>query len=255
MLDEEVEILLREIREGVKTRPQSRQTASAITHPLADNGDCDPLMIIKNSEETLSNASRLDSYLTTTGRAWDRLPPIASKRAGAAARLEIWLKSRLKTLTRWFTWEQVNFNAAVHHALRDVIQEITEDRRVLDKIQQAIQTGMEHHRAEIEELRAELEVSRTVINSELRAQQNESERQSVEINAAIQEQARLMDLIYELRKQDEQIQAEQRVCFRQFALEQSETVALRRRSELKVQVLLEELGKRIEALEQGTKRS
>ncbi|HYW74948.1 MAG TPA: hypothetical protein VE961_28235, partial [Pyrinomonadaceae bacterium] len=37
-------------------------------------------------------------------------------------RLELWLKKKSKPLTRWFTWEQVNFNHAVNEALGDVVE-------------------------------------------------------------------------------------------------------------------------------------
>ena len=62
--------------------------------------------------------AQLEADLAVTGRAWNRLPPIASDRRGAAARLEVWVKRQLRRATNWLTWEQINFNAAVNDALR-----------------------------------------------------------------------------------------------------------------------------------------
>src|SRR5438874_458279 len=110
MVDEEVEIVLREIRERVISQARAERMASASS--VAGNGDG----AITNTDETSSAAElvRIGGYLSTTARAWDRLPPVISNRSGAMSRLELWFKSRAKSLARWFTWEQVNFNAAVH---------------------------------------------------------------------------------------------------------------------------------------------
>ena len=84
--------------------------------------DAEALQQTNDDNETLTaeNLSLIESYLTTTARAWDRLPPLVSNRSGLIARVELWLKRQLKRATHWYTWEQVNFNAAVHHALRDL---------------------------------------------------------------------------------------------------------------------------------------
>ena len=116
--DTEVEEVLREIRQhlraGVEPRP---------------NGGGDP------SGRPLA---QIESDLSITERAWGRLPPVQSERRGLASRLELWLKRRLKSATRWFTWEQINFNAAVNHALR------------------AAHALLSAHDKEIRELRAEV---------------------------------------------------------------------------------------------------
>ena len=44
------------------------------------------------------NLALINSYLTTTGRAWDRLPPLVSNRSGLSARIELWLKRNLNEL-------------------------------------------------------------------------------------------------------------------------------------------------------------
>lgn len=96
--DAEVESVLLEIRERLR----------GITDASAD-GDGD------RSREALA---RIEGSLAVAERAWDRLPPVVSDRTGWRARLELWLKRRLKGATNWFTWEQINFNAATKDALR-----------------------------------------------------------------------------------------------------------------------------------------
>ena len=245
MFDEEVEVLLQEIRDEVKANSQLSKR-SGVGNLLPENGNSEAF-ITSGPSDDLAYTSRLESYLTTTARAWDRLPPIISNRHGVAARLELWLKSRLRTLTRWFTWEQVNFNAAVHHVLHDLIEELKDDRRrfvdtqirVADKIReesQSTQSMIEGQQETLEKLRAEfwaeVETSQTVFGSELRAnaeaQQNEFERQRADIKnlraileAQRSSQAELLDHIAHLRKQDEQIRASQRLFFKQFTVENS----------------------------------
>lgn len=61
--------------------------------------------------------ARIEASLAVAARAWDRLPPVLSDRRGWRGRLEIWIKRRVSRAMNWFTWEQVNFNAAVADAL------------------------------------------------------------------------------------------------------------------------------------------
>ena len=121
MVDEEVESILREIRERMLS--ESPVTAFNVGPSATGNGTGDGT--VKKDPEggiTTTEVALIGSYLTTTARAWDQLPPLISNRSGILARLELWVKRRLKTATHWFTWEQVNFNAAVHHALRDTLE-------------------------------------------------------------------------------------------------------------------------------------
>src|SRR5205085_5671162 len=112
----DVETVLREIRERVIAENESSAPVAVIssaspsldTHPQADSNHSPAL-------------DRLSAQLAITARAWDRLPPLVSNRSGALRRIEISIKKAIKPLTRWFTWEQVNFNAAVHHALLEAL--------------------------------------------------------------------------------------------------------------------------------------
>src|SRR5712691_7752419 len=128
MAETEVESILREIRERVRSQQCAGQdvAASAAARNAignAGNGASDAGVSRSGDSESTphENLALINSYLTTTARAWDRLPPVVSNRSGVAARLELWLKRHLKRATRWYAWEQINFNAAVHHALSDLL--------------------------------------------------------------------------------------------------------------------------------------
>ena len=267
MVDEEVEIVLREIRERVISQARAEQIASAST-PAAENGDN------RYEDETSSAAelARINGYLTTTARAWDRLPPVISNRLGAMSRLELWLKSRAKSLARWFTWEQVNFNAAVHHAIRDTLDALSHQQAAIASLRRDAETRQAEttvHLAELSakvdalaaELRTESEArridfqnQRTEINT-LRAElRGESEARRIQIEDALQaaiqtelrqQSARLSELANELRERAN----EQRVSFKQLSLENSEAAAFQNTSWRKIESALAELDQRLKELE------
>jgi hypothetical protein len=217
MVDSEVENILSEIRERVLAEQRAAEASSAsnLARPTIGNGGDPAVSRAKGSETAAAETLALiDSYLTTTARAWDRLPPVVSNRTGTLARLELWLKRRLRGGTRWFTWEQVNFNAAVHHALREMLQALSSREQALAKLR-----------------------------SETETRQKEVEHQT-ETNAA-----RLSELVTELRERDAHLQDEQRVCFKQLSLEATEAAVLEDRARRKTEALLEELKRRIEQLE------
>ena len=227
MAETEVEIILREIRERVLSQQRSGQgvVAAAAARSASANaangsngaGDSGSARMGESETVAAENLALINSYLTTTGRAWDRLPPLLSNRSGLAARLELWLKRRLRAGTRWFTWEQVNFNAAVHHSLRDMLQ-------VLSVYQQ-----------ELARLRARVDADAELLEQH----QAELEAYKLHVDA----------LTRELRERDERLQEEQRVCFKQLALETSEAAVLEDRARRKTEALLEETKRRIEQLE------
>jgi len=66
----------------------------------------------KPNGSAVAELDRLRANLMIAERAQDRLPPVTSYRHGRLAKIELWIKRRLKQATRWFTWEQTNFNAA-----------------------------------------------------------------------------------------------------------------------------------------------
>jgi multidrug resistance efflux pump len=216
MADTEVENILREIRERVVSQHRAsrdlaaRSASSTLTN--GGNGAADPdaggMQAIGTA--TAENLTLINSYLTTTARAWDRLPPVVSNRSGLFYRVELWLKRKVRRATRWFTWEQVNFNAAVHHALRDLLPLLSAYEQELGKL-----------RARIDD----------------------------EAATRTQLEARIAELLSELRERDEHLRDEQRVCFKQLALETSEAAVLEDRARRKAEAVLEELQLRIEQLE------
>jgi len=120
MPDTEVENTLREIRERVRAEAARQsplapaETLTAAPAPHANGHSSHP----HPAAEALA---RLQADLATTERARTRLPPVMSNRGGSVARLELWLKRLIKRAAHWFTWEQVNFNSAAHHALAEAL--------------------------------------------------------------------------------------------------------------------------------------
>ena len=228
MAETEVESILHEIRERVlsqqRTGRDSSATRSAKTNRGNGAGDSEALQQITNDDKeslTAESLSLIESYLTTTARAWDRLPPLLSNRSGSIARVELWLKRQLKRATHWFTWEQVNFNAAVHQALRELLP------------------VMAAHEHELQALRAQLA-----------AQSAAAETQLAELEALSDKtETRVERLVNELGERDANLRDEQRVCFKQLALETSEAAVLEDRARRKNETLLEELQGRVDRLE------
>lgn len=267
----EVETILSEIRDRVRADQEQRSAsgtlvvqgepgAESLADPTAESGS--------GSAESLA---RLSAHLTTTERAWDRLPPLYSNRSGTAARLELWIKARLKSLSRWFTWEQVNFNAAVHHALSDTLealrthgQELLEIRADLKKETEARLARFEQAEREVQALRAHVEVQVADIRSRVSslATQNVAiEKRLTETNAAQANlQANMNARLSEISTEDDtrisnlakeidgrlsalaaDLREEQRVCFKQLSLESSEAAVLEDRGRSAIESRLEKL--------------
>ena len=135
--DAEVESVLAEIREGLRAGADGPHSPDRRRQSLA----------------------QMEADLTVTARAWSRLPPVVSNRRGAAARLELWAKRQLRRATKWLTWEQINFNAAVNDALRlahGLLAEREAERAELRARVEELSAGLEELRA----LRAEVELLR-----------------------------------------------------------------------------------------------
>jgi predicted transcriptional regulator len=239
MGETEVESILREIRERVLSRERSNEhVGPAVRSELAKGTNGNSSQAGQSEMVAAENLALINSYLTTTARTWDRLPPLVSNRSGLTARLELWLKRRLRVGTRWFTWEQVNFNAAVHHALRDVLQVLSAYEQELTKLSaetNAANEARRMHETELDALRAEIA----------------AQRQAIELVSAqkAQVEARLTELVKELRERDEHLRDEQRVCLKQLSLETTEAAVLEERARRKAATQLEELRGRIEELE------
>jgi small-conductance mechanosensitive channel len=255
MVDEEVEKVLREIRERVIAEERQLQSTKLSSHPsqFSENGTS-PSAGLRETD-TAESLSLISSYLTTTARAWNRLPPVVSNRTGTLGRLELWIKQQAKRATNWFTWEQVNFNAAVHHALRDSLQNLRRTEESLDK-------SREELRGEIRKLNELIQQHSEALNSERNERQVENERRVHEVaalrmqldQAAAELRSAVAYAVAESRERSDNVKEEQRVCLKQIALETSETAIMEDRARRKADELIADLGRRLEKLEGKNKR-
>ena len=184
----EVESILNEIRERVRADENQREAASALTIRNGHGLDSSPSpSTIATGPESLA---RLEAHLTTTSRAWDRLPPVFSNRSGMAARLELWLKARLKSLSRWFTWEQINFNSAVHHGLSDALEGLRAHEQQLIRMQTELNQTKEALRVELSQtteiLRSESRQGTEALRSESRQNTEALRSESRQTTEALQ---------------------------------------------------------------------
>ena len=285
MADLEVENTLREIRERVLADAQWRAPAGAngvtgLNGAAAANG-AEAAVTNGHAGPAPEALARMDANLATTARAWSRLPPLLSYRRGAAARFEIWVKRLVKRAAHWFTWEQVNFNAAVHHALGDARAALAAQEQALAAQEQALARAREELReevlGEVRALRAEAEADRAraaglqaqVAEAQARFETGgaqlrqafaaglerlaESQRAST---AALRGElgegqlaeirARAAELHAEMRERVDGLLEEQRVCFKQLSLEAGEAAVTHDRARRQLEA-------RLEALETGVK--
>jgi hypothetical protein len=211
--------------------------------------------------------------LTTTARAWDRLPPVFSNRSGTAARIEVWIKARLKIFSRWFTWEQINFNAAVHHALGETLTAFHSQMAE----HEALRGEVRRQREEIDAQYAEIDSLRAQLQADSAARKVDSQNQQREINAwraelhgelegariqaegqGAEQRARTEKMLAkfssELGDRQDHLENEQRVCFKQLSLETNETAVSSERAQQRIHTLLEEINQRIKLLEDSEKQ-
>src|SRR5437763_12279197 len=136
MVDHEVENTLREIRERVLADTRPRAEAEGPTpagQSLTPGG-----VAAEHDGPAVEALARLQANLSTTERAWSRLPPVLSYRRGLPARVELWLKRQIKRAAHWFTWEQVNFNSAAHNALLDAREALAAHERAFAAHERAL---------------------------------------------------------------------------------------------------------------------
>ncbi len=242
MVDEEVENILAEIRERVRARELPSATTANSTPDLGtgESSFAVPGNLAASEAEALA---RIDSYLTVTSRAWDRLPPLISNRNGSMARIELWVKRQIKRATHWFTWEQVNFNAAVHHALRDALQALSAYERAWEEWH----AKTESHRTMLAESQAAFNLQREKFETERAELQ--AQRSAQIVTQRKEMDARLAAFAQELQERFAHQQEEQRVCFKQLSLEATETAVLEDRARRKTEQLLQDLRIRLDQLE------
>ncbi|MBC7929455.1 MAG: hypothetical protein H7Z38_02710 [Rubrivivax sp.] len=285
MVDREVEDTLREIRERVlseSTHAVAESRPAADVQGLATSAGNGAAHLMHADGRAGESLARLQANLATTERAWSRLPPLMSNRRGRTARLELWMKRQIKRAAHWFTWEQVNFNSAVHHALGDVRDALGDTRETLTMqghalaqaqsdiaaLHASLRDSLEHLRSESEadrarasELRARLAAAESRFDSrlaelrraldagveQLRAEQRaHTDGLRAERDARIH--AREEQFQNEMRERVEHLLEEQRVCFKQLSLEAGESAAMQERARRQIEARLEALEK--ERLEQ-----
>jgi len=236
MVETEVENILTEIRERVRSTP-APQAAS-----LALNGSERSALDVPRQAGSAETLALINSYLATTARAWDRLPPVVSNRHGLPAQLELWFKRHLKRATRWYAWEQINFNAAVHQALRDLLPVLADHDRTLRA------TSAEREQAAREREQRE-EDSRT-LQTTVQAMRAQTEAQRIRGDAEIERlHARFSELVTKLLEREDDLVGEQRVSFKQLSLEAGEAAVLEERARRKTESILADLQRRIAQLE------
>jgi hypothetical protein len=211
MLDLEVEKTLREIRERVRAEVGAGARGGGAALESAARGDG----FVAEADGPVADALlRLEANLATADRARSRLPPVMSNRRGWPARLELWVKRQLKRATHWFTWEQVNYNAAVHQALRDAHAAISASDAEVASLQR-----------QLADLRDQLDARDARTRDELAAGLHEVSERAGERTSHVLE--------------------EQRVLFRQLSLEASERAVACDRARRDLETRLGEIRKAV----------
>ena len=214
MADIKVEDLMRSIRE------RALEGAAKQSDPSCSLGD-----------STAKPLSRLQTSLTITGRTQDQLPPVTTYRRGVLARVELWIKRQLKRATHWYTWEQVNFNSSVDSALNNTLAILRTYEERLASLQNELDVSLAS--------KANLETRLTELESRLALFESQFDELLAE---------KLAEIRIEHWKGNELLLNEQRVCFKQLALEISEAGVVADRAKRRVQLRLEELAARVDEM-------
>ena len=258
----DVEGILNQIRERVVSEHTGSANDTKLS-PVHSNGSA----TVTKRDDALQ---RLRTHLAITGRAADRLPPVFSNRQGPRASFELWIKNKSKALTRWFTWEQVNFNRAVNDALGDVVeilkgeaQELAALTQQLSKSQSDIEGRLQQTDARLKEMANQTEQRGTELV-------NNCARLEAEYQSLWAEHTKLADQVIDLaaqvRREDREIKSqedeeinrrlsqlaaelkeEQRVCFRQISLETAESAVLEDRARRALVARVEQLEEALKA--------
>src|SRR6185436_13994209 len=216
----DVESILKEIRNRVVSEGRAPEVTSG-SEP--SNGSAPR----SNQSESLA---RVSAHLDVTTRAWDRLPPVYTNRRGTFARLELWLKRMSKPLTRWFTWEQINFNRSIKDALSDVVDILKADAQELATLRAQLAHAANERREVEMRLNAiltrvteigEIVTGLTEAGSRVESQQSQLADQVIDLAAQLRAEDQQIktqqsqDIDNRLSELAAELKDEQRVCFRQ----------------------------------------
>jgi hypothetical protein len=185
----DVEAILKQIRERVVSEPNVGANDTSLVPGGASSNGSAPAPTYGDVLQ------RLNQSLTIASRAADRLPPVFSNRQGARARFEIWIKSKSKPLTRWFTWEQVNFNRAVNDALSDIVEVLKSQSQELSGLRAQSAALRAQLTQQIDEHVRALQVQAAEHGRQL---QTIDERQRADSEVRVLEVARLKEAIAQL---------------------------------------------------------
>jgi hypothetical protein len=166
----------------------------------------------------------LRANLAIARRAQDRLPPVTSNRHGRIARFELWIKQGLKRATRWFTWEQTNFNAATSASLANIAAILSQMEKSLANLRAAV--GQSEN------------VADGATSAEIDTRLGHIERQLREVVKIIQTD-----------ESTQLLREEQRVSFRQLELQINEATVISDRVKRNFQVQLDRLARRLDEIE------
>ncbi|PYS74114.1 MAG: hypothetical protein DMF69_02815 [Acidobacteria bacterium] len=193
MVDQEVADILQEIRNRVRAAGEPSESIAA----QGANGFSSEVVAEPGGPAVAESRNGYPS-LSIMARAWDRLPPVITNRSGTSARLELWVKAKLKSALRWFTWEQVNFNAATHHTFLELISSITTHQQELVRLQNQLKTEIDNQFAanalagkqqldsqqkQIDSQRSELKAQRAELLREIKARGMQLDQQQASLNS------------------------------------------------------------------------
>lgn len=272
----DVESVLNEIRSRVVA--ESKSVARREVNATEPATTAEPLI----NHDYHAALDRLSAQLAVTARAWDRLPPVISNRGGSLNRLEVSIKKLFKPLTRWFTWEQINFNAAVHHALLETLNLLRDQEQELTALTAEAKARAETIDSVNRELQARIDSQTTelrTLQSDLAVRSRETQTQLAHVDSTLRQFSEMMhDLAEEMRRGhaeltndmqrlfpeagrdleaglkklsadfdvrlseiSQELREEQRVCFKQLSLEQSEAAILEDRGRRALELRLQKL--------------
>jgi hypothetical protein len=197
MVDQEVADILQEIRNRVRAGGEPSESIAAPDSNGTSNEEA-----TEPSPREVAQSQNSYASLSIMARAWNQLPPIVSNRSGASARLELLVKSKLKAALRWFTWEQVNFNAATHRTFLELIDSLATHEQELQRLQHQLKTEINNQLAadaqnqlvarkqqldsqqkQIDSLRSEFRAQRAELLREIEARRAQLDHQQASLNS------------------------------------------------------------------------
>jgi hypothetical protein len=211
-MDRQVEDLMERMRSGAHAQ---------MTRPVDE--------LSQSNGDSAAELDRLRANLLVARRAQDQLPPVKTYRQGLIARFELWIKRQLKGATRWFTWEQTNFNIATSASLDGILKLLAQLDNNIKDLRREIATGAAS---------TEPDPANSALDTRLRA---------IEMKL----QALLTQTEDWQSAQFDSLRDEQRVCFKQLAIQISEAAVVSDRAKRNLQMQLDQFARRLRELEKN----